>query len=525
MAAPKDSVQDTKLSLDNQAKDTEVASHHEFRDPYGLSAEEQAFLDNLPDKAKKRAISKLDWRLIPLLAFLYLMSYIDRTNIGNVKIEGIMDDIDLRGDRYNVATCIFFAPYCFFEIPSNWILSHTKRPSWYLGSLVVSWGIVMTCAGFINSYGGLLAVRFMLGLTEAGFYPGALYLIGRWYMHKEVQMRIAIFYSASAAAGAFSGLLAFGIAKLDGTAGYRGWRWIFIIEGIISVLGGIVCFFGLPDSAERSSKWLSPDEIKFLQLRKRQSARVASRSQPENSHEGESKGFPWKTLKNVLLDWQVYLLIVIYWSNAMPNYGLKFTMPSVIKGMGFTSSTAQLLTIPPYAMGTVSALVSSWIADRYTWRFPFIVFGQTLIIISYAILFAYGPTVDSRVPECYFALILACIGFLPILPSTNAWAISNLEGPTKRAIGLAWMISVGNLGGVPGSFFFKTEEAPRYPTAYASSFSVAGAGIIAAVCLELAYSRINAKRAKKSEEEIRVSYTEEQLEKMGDRSPLFRYTL
>ncbi|KAK7222640.1 hypothetical protein V2G26_010643 [Clonostachys chloroleuca] len=197
-------------------------------------------------------------------------------------------------------------------------------------------------------------------------------------------------------------------------------------------------------------------------------------------------------------------------------------MPSVIKGMGFTSSTAALLTIPPYAMGTVSALVSSWIADRYTWRFPFIVFGQTLIIISYAILFAYGPTIDSRVPECYFALILACIGFL-ILLSTNAWAIGNLEGPTKHWTCLddiSWKPARSS-----GIVLLQDRGSPRYPTAYTSSFSVAGAGIIAAICLEVSYYTINAKRAKKSEEEIRVSYTEEQLEKVGDRSPLFRYTL
>ncbi|CAI6100746.1 unnamed protein product [Clonostachys chloroleuca] len=191
----------------------------------------------------------------------------------------------------------------------------------------------------------------------------------------------------------------------------------------------------------------------------------------------------------------------------MPNYGLKFTMPSVIKGMGFTSSTAALLTIPPYAMGTVSALVSSWIADRYIWRFPFIVFDQTLIIISYAILFAYGPTIDSRVPECYFALILACIGFL-ILLSTNAWAIGNLEGPMKH-----W------------TCLDDISWKPARSSGITSSFSVAGAGIIAAICLEVSYYTINAKRAKKSEEEIRVSYTEEQLEKVGDRSPLFKYTL
>lgn len=362
--------------------------------------------------------------------------------------------------------------------------------------------------------------KFQANIYRAGFYPGALFLIGKWYTHKELQMRIAIFYSASAAAGAFSGLLAYAIAKLDGTAGLRGWRWIFILEGIISVLGGVACLLLLPDSPELSSKWLSEKEVRFLQLRKQEAT-----GRREDTNEGGHRGFPWKVLKDVLLDWQIYPMIVVYWSNAMPNYGLKFTMPQVIKNMGFTSATAQLLTIPPYAVGTLSALASSWIADRYTWRMPFIVTGQTIIIVSFAILFGYGDSIKDRIPECYFALILACIGFYPILPGTNAWIMSNLEGPMKRAVGIAWLISLGNLGGIPGSFFFKETEAPRYPTAYASSFSVAAAGIVAALTLEFSYKAINTRRSKMTEAEVREKYSQDQLQKMGDRSPLFRYTL
>lgn len=340
-------------------------------------------------------------------------------------------------------------------------------------------------------------------------------------MPGEIQLRIACFYSASAAAGAFSGLLAFAIAKMDGIAGYRGWRWIFLLEGILTVVIGVLTVFCLPDSPALSRAWLKADEIRCLETRKR----AAQSGSPSPQNTEDKRSFPWKVLRDVLLDWQVYLTVVVYWSNALPNYAVKFNMPAVIKSMGYTSAVAQLLTIPPYAVGAISAFLSSWIADRFKWRMPFIVLGQVVLIVSFAILYVYGYAPDKHMAVCYFALILACIGFYPILPGTNAWILSNLAGPTKRAMGIAWLVSLGNLGGIPGSFIFKASEAPRYPTAYITSFSVAAAGISAALALEFGYWTINKSRSKKSELEWRETYTSEQLDKMGDRSPLFKYTL
>lgn len=342
-------------------------------------------------------------------------------------------------------------------------------------------------------------------------------------MPDELQMRVACFYSASAAAGAFSGLLAFAIAKLDGVGGYRGWRWIFMLEGAVSVLAGVVCLLYLPDTPELATRFLNAEEIRFLRTRKLAVQRINQDIHTEE--EGSRRLFPWKMLKSVFLDWQIYLTVIIYWSNALPNYAVKFNMPAVIKGMGYTSAKAQLLTIPPYAIGTISAFVSSWIADRYKWRMPFIAFGQTVLIVSFAILYSFGYAPTRYIAQVYFALMLACVGFYPILPGTNAWILSNLAGPTKRAMGIAWLVSLGNLGGIPGSFIFKESEAPRYPTAYAASFSVAAAGIVASLVLEFGYWSINKKRAQKSETEWRHVYSDEQLEKMGDRSPLFKYTL
>ena len=175
-----------------------------------------------------------------------------------------------------------------------------------------------------------------------------------------------MFYCSSAMSGAFSGLLAFAIAKMDGIGGYEGWRWIFLLEGIASVAIGVGTFFLLPDSPSRSTRWLSAHEIRYLELNhllhrgQRQTEDTRTKDQPR-------KSFQWSVLWSVLTDFQVYLQALVFMSNAVPNYGLKFTMPSIIKNMGFTSSNAQLLTAPPYFMGAVSALVSALFADRFRW--------------------------------------------------------------------------------------------------------------------------------------------------------------
>jgi sugar phosphate permease len=191
-----------------------------------------------------------------MLAILYLVSQLDRANIGNAKIEGLSEDLHLTGNQYNVVLALFFIPYILLEVPSNVLLRKFKRPSYYLGSLVTIWGIIMTMHGVVSNFGGLLAVRLLLGVFEAGFYPGAIYLCTFWYMPKELATRIAYFYCTSALSGAFSGLLAAAIAQMDGVGGYEGWRWIFLLEGIATTLLGVLCFFFLVDSPSLSGSWL-----------------------------------------------------------------------------------------------------------------------------------------------------------------------------------------------------------------------------------------------------------------------------
>jgi hypothetical protein len=167
---------------------------------------------------------------------------------------------------------------------------------------------------------------------------------------------------------------------------------------------GILCAVLLIDSPRLSSKWLDEDEIRYLELRQ------YARFQATLESQEKRKRVDWSALVAVLTDWKMYLLILANWSQAVPNYALKFSMPTIIKGMGYESANAQLLTIPPYACGALSSYGFAVLADKHKWRMPFIVVPQCAVVIGYAILFAKAAAIKLNIALCYFAVCTACFG-------------------------------------------------------------------------------------------------------------------
>jgi len=175
---------------------------------------------------ERKLIRKLDWTLIPWLSFLYFLSFLDRTSIGNAKLYHMETDLRLSDKQYLICLTVFFFSYTIFEVPSNIFLKRL-RPSIWLSFTMFCWGIMMTIQGLLHNYGGLLGMRWMLGMFEAGLYPGVGYLLSCWYKRSELGLRAAIFTSATTVSGAFGGLLAAGISHMDGVGGKPGWVNIY----------------------------------------------------------------------------------------------------------------------------------------------------------------------------------------------------------------------------------------------------------------------------------------------------------
>ncbi|KXH34199.1 major facilitator superfamily transporter [Colletotrichum nymphaeae SA-01] len=488
------------------------------------------------------AKSGVDVRLIPMLALLYLICHIDRANIGNAKIEGMVEDLGMTGVQYNTVLSIcecknqrlslgagkrkfanqsspVFIPYVLFEVPSNIILKKVKRPSFYLGTLTLCWGIIMTCTGLVRNFGGLMVTRILLGVFEAGFFPGAIYLTSYWYMPKDLAVRISYFYCASALSGAFSGLLAAAIAEMDGVAGLEGWRWIFILEGLATVIMGVCCFFFLIDTPTLSKRWLEPEEIRYLELS------IFIKSGGGGREEAGAGGkVNWRDLKMNLTNWRIYVQAYFLVCQSALSYGIKFTLPTITKAMGFANTQAQLLSAPPYVAAAISAITFAKISDRFFWRMPFLAIPLAIVAIAYAIILSLNGALEAKKGVAYFSVVLAVVGIYPIQAAAASWNANNIAPASRRAIGIALMNCVGNVGGIVGSFMYLESEKPKYPTGFGLSLAFGGSGLIVALLLEWSYKSANARKAAIAEE-AKTKYTEEELFNLGDRSPLFKYVL
>jgi MFS family permease len=192
-------------------------------------AEYEHLRSTFDPKTERALLRKMDLHILPVLTLLYLVSFVDRANIGNARLQNLERDLHLSPQQYNWALTVFFFPYAFFEVPSNLALK-LLRPSVWLPLIMFLWGVTMMCMGWAQNYGGLVAARFFLGVTEAGLFPGATYLCTTFYRRHEVQYRVSLFYCAATIAGAFSGLLAFAIGKMEGIRGYSGWRYVVKIQ-------------------------------------------------------------------------------------------------------------------------------------------------------------------------------------------------------------------------------------------------------------------------------------------------------
>ncbi|CAH0017082.1 unnamed protein product [Clonostachys rhizophaga] len=483
---------------------------------------------NYTPEQESRIKKKIDMYLLPMLAIMYLVSYLDRSNrpgrklltylqtVGNAAIIGLKEDLKLTAEQYNLCLTIFFIPYSLFEIPSNLMLKVLK-PSKWIGIMMVTWGTIATLMGLVKGFPGLMAARFFLAIGEAGFFPAASYILTMWYRRHEIQLRAGIFYSAGAFSGAVSGLLAYLINKMNGVAGLEGWRWVFILEGLLTVVIALCAFFVLPDDPA-SCKFLTEEEKAIVAHRLRHDTGTT-----QGSYDANEK-FQWKFVWSALSDYKVWAVVVAYWGSAIPIYGFIYTLPTVLKELGYTAEIAQLMTMPIYAAAVVALLLTAFLSDRAGDRSLFVI--VPLMIGGAGLIGLLAIPKKGVAPGALYAMLfLVAMGLYSIVCGTVAWTANNLAGPWKRSVGMALMISVGNLGGAVGTNIYLTREAPYYWTGYGTSLGVIVLSLGATMFLRFKFKQINAQRDAMTVDEVHAKYTEDELRDMGDESPFFRYTI
>jgi MFS family permease len=394
---------------------------------------------------EKRLILFLDFRILPLLGLLFSFCLIDRINMGVALTAGMGPDLKLLVDnRFNIVSMIYFIPYSLLQLPGN-ILLRVFGPRHWLTFSILGWGAVQLGMGFVTSWGQLAATRVLLGVCEAPFLPALLFLVATWYKRHEVQTRMSIFYVISFTMGGIGPILAWALSLLNGKRNIAGWRWIFIIEGAITLFLGILAWFFIP-GFPHENRFLTRKETEFVLQRVEQDR-------------GDSVPDPLTAAKVIqhLKDWTLWAYGVMFFCTIMPTYALSYFISIILKGMGWSTTKALLLSAPPYGPPVITILATAWLSDRVKHRSGFIIANCLLCILGLC-LTAFAKANAVR----YFGTFLINIGNGGASTGILAYSSNNVVSYSKRTVQTAVTIMLSGTSGIIATVVFRTRDAPRY---------------------------------------------------------------
>ncbi|KAF7356464.1 MFS domain-containing protein [Mycena venus] len=461
---------------------------------------------------ERKIIRKVDLRLVPWFSVLYLLSFLDRTSIGNAKLYNLERDLKISDNQYLISLTVFFISYAIFEVPSNIFLKRL-RPSVWFAFLMVMWGLIMTLQGVAHNFGGLVGLRWMLGTFEAGLYPGMAFHLSCWYKRSELGIRTALFTSATTLSGAFGGLLAAAISNMDGIGGRPAWSWIFIIEGLATIVAGIASYWIVQDF---------PDTAKFLTETER--TFMIRRLQGDDQYSAAGERLQMKNIWSSFRDWKTWFSMVQlmeclsqHEQLLVPNaffLGMRHAsvcillVHSVDYKPGFRATPANLLTVPIYAFAAVVTCFVALYADKHGRRGYCNILMLSIGAIGYIILI-----ISRNAALSYFAVFVATCGIFPVVPNTVTWIANNFEGTYKRGVTLALAISMGNLNGAVSSNVYRARDTPWYTLGHGLVLMYICIGIIANSVFLYLLKKENARRDRGERDEVIGS---EELEDNGN---------
>ncbi|KAN0066161.1 hypothetical protein ACQY0O_000255 [Thecaphora frezii] len=498
---------------------------------------------------EKRLKRKMDFQLVPLCLMLYLLSFLDRTNIGQARLNGLEESLNMSkdGKDYRIALTVLYIPYIIFEIPSNLVLKKIG-PSIWIPFLLIAWGLVSTLQGIVQDKTGLYINRAFLGLAEAGILPAIALYLTFFYKPHELNLRQALYFSGAALSGTFGGLLATAISNMDGLSGLDGWQWIFILEGIFTVVFGVFCF-RMPNDIS-GLYWLTSEERELARTRLMPAPQVAT-SGAEGSAEKAgadrdvtgairatavvdeqeknevTTSFVLRELRRTFTDPLVLLFAASGYAYATLLYSAAFFSPTIIKAMDrYTTVESQLLSCPPTAAAFIVSVAVAFASDRYKWRYPFAVGCIVLAIIGTSV--CYTAT-DPKVR--YGGIVLLTCGCYSVPPIGISWMLNNTASHYKRAASIALYIVFTNSGGITSTWLFNNNEAPRFQRGFLVNLCLNCAAIVLVTVAEV-YMIWETKQRKAGRRDWRVTELEAKgwskariKDYLGDQHPEFEFTL
>ncbi|WPH04103.1 retrograde regulation protein 2 [Acrodontium crateriforme] len=481
-------------------------------DTSDLSRENDARINAFTTEEQKKIIRRVDLRLVLTLGFLYCVSLMDRTNLGIAVVAGMGVDLVLIGSRYSIITCIFFVTYVLLQPPATVILRKVG-PRVFLPSITVLWGITMICFGFTKKWYDMVPLRLVLGIFEAGFFPGCAYLLSCWYPRYDLQKRNAVFYLIGSMSSAFSGILAYGFWHMNGLGnlgsaygqhygptkakphapsgilpGIAGWRWIFIMQGLITVVVGIIGALLIADFPEKAATKSKSLAIPFLT--EKEAAFIVARIEKDR-HDAIPEKFDLGTYMRCAADLKVWGFAALFGLTTTCTYAIAYFLPIILyDGMGFSLAAAECLIAPPYVAAAIWMYTCAVLGDKYHLRGPFIIFNACLGLVGLPLLgFAENNAVR------YFGVFLATTSCNSNVPCILTYQANNIRGQWKRALTSATLVGAGGIGGIIGSTVFREQDKPAYRPGMYATIIASGLIILITCLLELKFWRANKRAA------------------------------
>lgn len=414
-----------------------------------------------------RVYHKVTWRIVPLLFLCYLTAFLDRINIGFAQA-AIREDLGLSGSAFSFGASIFFVSYLIFEIPSNIYLDRIGARK-TLARIMITWGLVSAATMFVRTPMEFYIVRFLLGVAEAGFFPGVVLYLTYWYPPRRRAQIVAMLMLPIAFAGLLGAPVSgFIMESMNGVNNWHGWQWMFLLEATPSILLGLVVLEYLDDKPRDAARWLAPDEIAYIE------ADLAN-----NATEGDEKA-TWRT---ILSDWRVYIILFAYCAMNASVIGIGIWMPQIIHEASLVKSTLYLglLTAIPYVFGGGAMLIVAVISDRFGQRRRFCAAMFTLAALGF--WFA-GMFVNNLL------LLLAAFAFVEIGTLSSYpvfWAlVSHYFRKREAAVGLAFVSSIGQIGAFASPLIINASRT--FTGAAGAGFDILGGVLmISAVAVLLAF--------------------------------------
>lgn len=377
---------------------------------------------------EKRTLRKITWRIVPFIMILYLIAYIDRVNIGFAAIT-MKEDLGFTASILGFGAGIFFLGYFLFEVPSNIILHKVGARIW-IARVMVTWGIIAGGMAFVESSTSFYVMRFLLGVAEAGFFPGIILYLSYWFPARNRAGVIALFMAAAPIAKAIGSPISAALLEMHGIMGLAGWQWMFLIEAIPAVILGVVVFFYMTDRPEKAA-WLKPDEREWL----------VKTMQAEDANKGDQQHH---SILRGLANPRVLALALIYFGTSAGLYTLGIWAPQIIKELGVSSMTVGLLNAIPPIISVVAMILWSRHSDKTNER----TWHVALACLTAAVGLAIAASTGSMF-GLIAALTIVNVGISCSKPPLWSMPTMFLSG-AAAATGIATINSIGNLGGFAG---------------------------------------------------------------------------